>query len=392
MTTAQMMTERRCHRAMHALATLALAGALACSGTGVTEADPAAPGPPPTLEIGAENTVRVEPGEVIVGPVVSGTLAPQTQATVRAEMGGALLRVTAEPGQAVGKDDVLAVIETPTQADAARSAESALRSEEQHLEQTRRELSRAEALVTAGAIAARDVENARTAVTTAESRVADARSRVTSARQALSDATVRAPIAGIVADRPVNTGDVVAVGTPLYTIVDPTSMELQASVPSESLAAVRVGARVRFSVRGYPDQAFAGRIERISPSADPVTRQVPIWVSVDNRGRRLVGGLFAEGRVTREASSGLVLPLSVISEANGQPSVLRVADGVVDRVSVGLGLRDPQTEQVVVTSGLAAGDVVLRGVAQGITPGTRVNVRNQSSAAASGDVARAASR
>ena len=391
MTKGRIGTERLRRLMLQVTATLALGGALACSGSGAKEAEPGAAAAPPTLEIGAENTVRVETGEVIVGPVVSGTLTPQTQATVRAELGGALLRVTAEQGQAVRKGDVLAVIETPTQEDAARSAESGLRSEEQNLEQTRRELARAESLVTAGAIAARDVENARNAVTMAESRVADARSRVTSARKALGDATVRAPIAGIVADRPVNAGDVGAVGTALYTLVDPASMELQASVPSESLAAIRVGAAVRFTVRGYPDQSFAGRIERVSPTADPVTRQVPIWVSVDNRGGRLVGGLYAEGRVTRDASNGLVLPLSVITEENGEASVLRVADGVVDRVPVTLGLRDPQTEQVVVTSGLAAGDIVLRGVAQGITPGTRVNVRTQSSAAPS-SVAQAASR
>ena len=186
--------------------------------------------------------------------------------------------------------------------------------------------------------------------------LADARARLSSARKALADATVVSPIAGIVADRPVNTGDVVAPGTPLYTIVDPASMQLEASVPSESLAAVRVGARCSSAVRGYPDQAFVGQIERISPTADPVTRQVSIWVSVDNRGGRLVGGLFAEGRVTQEARKGLMVPLSVVDEDQGTATVLRVADGSVDRVTVTLGLRDPQTEQVVVTSGLEAGE------------------------------------
>jgi RND family efflux transporter MFP subunit len=361
-----------------ALVAIAVLTAAACSGTGAKEAEPAAAAAPPVLEIGGENTLRVDTGEVIVGPVVSGTLTPLTQATVRAELGGAVLRVSAEQGQAVRKGQVLASIEAPTQDDAVRSAESSVRSEVQNLEQAQREVARAESLVKAGAIASRDVENARNAVITAESRVADARARLSSARKGLADATVVSPISGIVADRPVNTGDVVAPGTPLYTIVDPASMQLEASVPSESLAAVRVGATVQFSVRGYPDQAFVGRIERISPTADPVTRQVPIWVSVDNRGGRLVGGLFAEGRVTQEARKGLVVPLSVVNEDEGAATVLRVADGKVDRVPVTLGLRDPQTERVVVTSGLEAGDILLRGVAQGITPGTRVTIRNQS--------------
>ena len=362
-----------------AVAVVALGTALACAGTGAKEPAADAAATPPVLEIGQENTLRVDTGEVIVGPVVSGTLTPLIQATVRAELGGAVLRVTAQQGQAVRRGQVLASIEAPTQDDAVRSAESSLRSEQQNLEQAKRELSRAESLVTAGAIAARDVENARNAVTTSESRLADARSRVTSARKALGDATVVSPISGIVAERPVNTGDVVASGTLLYTIVDPGSMELQAAVPSESLAAVKVGAPVQFRVRGYPDQPFIGKIERISPTADPVTRQVSIWVSVDNSGGRLVGGLYAEGRVTQEARQGLVLPLSVITEGDGTATVLRVADGSVESVSVTLGLRDSQTEQVEVTAGLAAGDVVLRGVAQSITPGTRIAVRAQPS-------------
>lgn len=373
------------------VATLSI-GAVACSGSGATAKEEAAKAPPPPLEVGQENTLQVTAGKVIVGPVVSGTLTPLVQATVRAELGGALLSVAAEQGQPVRKGQVLARIEAPTQDDAVRSAESAVRSEEQNLAQARRELARAETLVKAGAIAERDVENARNAVTSSESRVADARSRLSSARKALADATVVAPITGIVADRPVNTGDVVSMGTPLYTIVDPTSMQLEASVPSESLAAIRVGAPVTFSVRGYPEQAFAGKIERISPTADPATRQVSIWVSVDNRGGRLVGGLYAEGRVTQKASTGLVLPLSVITEEDGAATVLKVHDGVVDRVQITLGLRDPQTEQVVVVDGLAAGDTVLRGVAQGITPGTRITIRNQSPAALRGQATQVASR
>lgn len=375
-----------------ALAAMVVVTGAACSGTGAKEAEPAAAAAPPTLEIGQENTLRVEEGEVIVGPVVSGTLTPQTQATVRAELGGAVLRVSAEQGQSVRKGQVLASIEAPTQDDAVRSAESALRSEQQNFEQAQREVARAESLARAGAIASRDVENARNAVISAESRVADATARLSSARKGLADATVVSPISGIVADRPVNTGDVVAIGTPLYTIVDPASMQLEASVPSESLAAVRVGATVQFRVRGYPDQAFVGKVERISPTADPVTRQVSIWVSVDNRGGRLVGGLFAEGRVTQQARKGLMVPVSVITEDQGAPTVLRVANGTVDRVPVTLGLRDPQTEQVLVTSGLEAGDVLLRGVAQGITPGTRITIRNQPSAAEGVDATQTAPR
>jgi RND family efflux transporter MFP subunit len=227
-------------------------------------------------------------------------------------------------------------------------------------------------------VAERTLEAARNEVVRLESEVAGARSRLSSARKILGDATVAAPISGVVAARPVNAGDVVAPGTPLYTIVDPSSIQLEASVPSESLTAVRVGAAVTFQVRGYPDQAFTGRIERISPTADPATRQVPIWVTVDNRSGRLVAGLFADGRVTQEARRGLVLPLSVIADPGTTPTVLRIRDGKVERVTVRLGLVDAQNERAEVVEGLSDGDMLLTGVAQGVTPGTQVRVTDRS--------------
>jgi len=176
-----------------------------------------------------------------------------------------------------------------------------------------------------------------------------------------------------VADRPVNTGDVVSVGTALFTIIDPTSMRLEASVPSEELSALRVGATVQFTVRGY-DKPFHGRIERISPQADPVTRQVPIFVAIPNVGGRLVAGLFAEGRVVTAAADGLVVPTNAVNTTDEAPWVLRVNNGKAERVPVKLGLRDPRTERVQIAEGVYEGDVLLRGASQGITPGTPVNV------------------
>jgi membrane fusion protein, multidrug efflux system len=146
-------------------------------------------------------------------------------------------------------------------------------------------------------------------------------------------------------------------------------------VPSEQLGAISVGATVNFQVRGYPGQTFAGRIERISPMADPVTRQVPIFVTIPNTQGRLVAGLFAEGRVVQEVKRALVVPLTAVNERGGAPWVLRVRDGKAEKVQVTLGLRDGQTERVEIAAGAAAGDVLLVGAAQGMTPGTPVRIR-----------------
>jgi len=162
-------------------------------------------------------------------------------------------------------------------------------------------------------------------------------------------------------------------GSELFRIIDPSSMRLEASVPSDDLSLLRVGATVDFTVRGY-DRSFTGRIERIAPQADSTTRQVPIYVAIPNVGGRLVAGLFAEGRVVSSSATGLIVPLDAVNTTEAEPWVLRARNGTTERVSVTLGLRDPRREQVQIASGLDDGDTLLRGAAQGISPGTPVKV------------------
>jgi len=344
------------------------------SGACATEAENApALAEPLVVQIGPENVVSVVSGTVIVGPIISGELRAAREATVRAELGGAVVEVAVDEAQAVRRGALLARIETRTLEEARQSAASALRSAENQLGVARREAERTERLVEAGALAARELDLARSTVASVEAAVADARSRLASAERSLGDTVISAPLTGVVSTRAVHTGDVVTPGTELFRIIDPSSMRLEASVPSEDLSVLRVGASVEFRVRGY-DRPFTGRIERIAPQADAATRQVPIYVSVPNAGGDLVAGLFAEGRVVSETATGLVVPTNAVNLTGPAPWVLRVSQGKTERVPVTLGLRDPRNEQVQIASGLSEGEMLLRGAAQGITPGTPVKV------------------
>lgn len=355
----------------------AAAALSACGSDAAPEASASASAAQTQIEIGRENVVEVQPQQIIVGPLVSGELKAEREATVRAEVGGAILQVFPREGEAVAVGTLLAKIDGKTLTDAYASAQSAQRSADQTAEWAQKEAARIESLVKGGALAERDAEVARNAATQAKAAADDARSRVTSVRKSLDDLTVRAPIAGIVSKRHVDMGDVVAPGGELYTIIDPTSMRLEASVPSEQIGAVRVGAPVSFTVRGYPNERFEGRIERVSPTADPTTRQVPIFVTIPNKTRRLVAGLFAEGRLEQASKTGLVVPQTAVNEHSGTPWVLKVQDGKAQRIEVTIGLRDEQTERVEISRGVAPGDLLLVGAAQGMTPGTPLRIRAQ---------------
>lgn len=183
---------------------------------------------------------------------------------------------------------------------------------------------------------------------------------------------IRAPLSGLVSERPAAAGDVVQPGAPLLSIVDPGSMRLEAAVPSDQLASVQAGTKVDFRVRGYGDRTFEGWIDRVNPVVDPVSRQVKVFVSIPNENGPLVGGLFADGRIAVESREGIVVPAGVVQTTSEPATVLRIRGGVVETASVRIGLRDAQSERMEIMSGVLAGDTLLAGAARSVTPGTRV--------------------
>ena len=107
----------------------------------------------------------------------------------------------------------------------------------------------------------------------------------------------------------------------------------------------------------------------------PDVQNPVVVVSIPNKGGRLVAGLFAEGRVARQTKRALVVPATAVNTSSKEPWVMRIKDGKAEKVTVALGLRDAQTERVELASGVQAGDQLLVGASQALTPGTPVKVR-----------------
>ncbi len=358
---------------------LTLVFTASCKGGSAAEADSSAV---KAATIGAENIAVVVNGILQSGPTVSGAISPEREAMVRAQVGGSVLQAYADQGQAVRTGQTLARIEGGGLQDSYLSARAGVTAANNNADIARRDLERSEKLLAAGAIAERDIEQARRGTIAANAALADARARLAIAQKQVGNTVITAPISGIVSERPISAGDVVQPGAHLFTVVDPSSMRLEGSVPAEQLAQVRVGAPVTFTVNGYPGRTFSGRVTRVNPTADPATRQVRVVISIPNAEGRLVGGLFATGRLASESHNGLLVPASAVDSRSNIPAVFRIKGGKVERVPVQLGLRDDAAERVEIASGVQAGDTLLLGAAQGITPGTIVKVSSPSDKAA----------
>jgi multidrug efflux pump subunit AcrA (membrane-fusion protein) len=123
-------------------------------------------------------------------------------------------------------------------------------------------------------------------------------------------------------------------------------------------------------------------VERVTPTVDPVTRQVTVYVTIPNVEGRLVGGLYAEGRLTARSRVALLVPGDAVDLAPTPPTVLRLRGGVVELVPVLVGEGEGEREQIEVVQGLTAGDTVLVGEGRALRPGTTVRVQPTTSPAA----------
>jgi RND family efflux transporter MFP subunit len=209
---------------------LALGVIAGCKGAG----DSKAATPPAAMLVGPENVAVVQSQQIRSGPAISGTLEPEEQATVRAEVAGAVLQTLAEQGQRVAQGQILARLDDAALLEAELSARAAVTTAQNTADVTKRQVDRNDALIKAGAIAERDLELARNQYSAAEAQLANAKSQLVNAQKQLSKATVKAPFSGIVSVRQVSAGDIVQVGALMFTVVNPSTKRLEASVPRTS--------------------------------------------------------------------------------------------------------------------------------------------------------------
>ena len=193
---------------------------------------------------------------------------------------------------------------------------------------------------------------------------------------------MHAPFDGIVSERKVSSGDTTQIGMELIKVIDPASMRFEGFVSADSIDSVKPGQTVRFRINGYSDQQFPGRVKRIDPAANAVTRQLVVLVDFVGAAQPKVAGLYAEGRIEVDSSAVLMLPESVLVRAGDQTHAWRLVSKVagqpskrtLTKVALVLGARDGRSGQWEVRSGLAAGDMVLRNPGSSLGQGQRATL------------------
>ena len=328
--------------ALGAVAMLPALFSAACGGDGASNA--AARGAPEIRVIPVE-VAPVEVGSAARVVTVTGTVEPIRTVGINSQLSGAVLSISAEEGDRVGAGQVLARLDD-------RELEAQLTSAEMGLEVARRTAERAEELKRQQYITEVEYDRDQAAWAAARATRDQLRARV-------GYATVRAPSAGVVLEKRVEAGDIVATQTRLFTLGDVSTLVVRVPVSELDVTALDPGDSVAVALDALGGRTLVGRIRRVFPSADTVTRLVPVEVALTGQAAREARpGFLARLQFRLEPRAGVLLvPQSAVSEGAGGASVFVARAGRVMRRSVVRG--DSFEGRVEIREGLAPGDIVV---------------------------------
>lgn len=211
---------------------------------------------------------------------------------------------------------------------------------------------------------------ARQSLEAARAQLALSEAQLANVELQLSRTEVKAPFAGKVVERNATVGAIAtAAGQPMFVLEKDGALELWADVSEVDILRAAVGQAARLRSVGTTEP-MAGTVRLVEPAIDTATRLGRVRIAVDTPDA-LRAGMFAEAEIIIAERETLAVPVTAIGSDGGVPTVMRVRDGVVERVEVVTGIRDGGFVEI--ASGLQAGDMVVTKAGSFVRAGDRVN-------------------
>lgn len=347
--------------------------------TQASAAAAAASAPPPQLELGAQDLLPVERTTLSRRLEVSGSLRAVNTAFVKARVAAELKNLTVREGDAVKAGQVIGQLDTTEFDWRLRQAEQQAAAARAQLDIAQRQLANNKALVAQGFISPTALDTSTSNEAGAQATLQAALAAVELARKSRGDATLVAPITGLVAQRLAQPGERVPLDARIVEIVDLSRIELEAAIAPQDLAGLQLGAKAGLLLDGT-GQEVAATVVRINPSATAGARTVAAYLAVaPHPGLR--HGLFARGAVELGQTTALAIPLSAVRNDQAQPYAIRLRDGRAERRVLVLGAQGRPAQAaagggdwVEVRSGLESGDRVLAASAGLVADGVRLKL------------------
>jgi RND family efflux transporter MFP subunit len=239
----------------------------------------------------------VKLGEITQSLQYSGDIIAEYEVNVFSKIPDRIERFFVDEGDTVKKGSVIAKILATTIEQAVRQTEAGLvaaRAQEANL---RLEYERAQRLYQENAMSQQQYEAIKTQFEATQAQVEQAQAALASIKSQKADATLTAPISGIIGKRYYETGDMAYPSTPVVKIVRMERVKIVFDATEEDLGKLDVGQKAMITVKAYPDRRFEGKVLKISPILDPQTRMAEVEILVENKDGVLKPGMYAEVEV-----------------------------------------------------------------------------------------------
>lgn len=266
----------------------------------------------------------VSPSQDDIGNTLSadGTIDAKDTANVSAKVNGvAIERILVEEGDRVKAGQVLAIFDTDAMEQQVLQAEADVAEAEATLANASADAARVLPLLDIDAISKQEADRYRTAKLQAQAALQASKARLSTQRLSVDNATVVAPVSGVISEKMAEVG-MVAGGEPLFTIIKGGILEWRADIDPKLVGEVSVGTPVRVSL---PDgDTVMGKVSRIAPTADN-NRQITIYASLAANAK-LRAGMYQTGEFLLGSASTQTVPNSAIVSNDGYDYVMLVTN------------------------------------------------------------------
>lgn len=261
------------------------------------------------------NVTEVRYGDVEQKLNFLGNVSALQEVKVYSTIPTRIVDMRVDIGQKVKKGQVLALVDDEKIKQAVAQAEAALEAARAQYRNVEVEYNRIQRLFKENAVSQAQFDGVKTQYEASASTVKQLEAALNNARAQLKDCTISAPIDGVIASRLLNEGDQAAPQIPIFTIVQSDQVKIDIEVVEAQIELVKPGQKAYIEVNAYPERRFVGRINKIYPTVNPVSRTVTAEVLVDNPEGLLKPGMYAKVVVVVASHKGvLVIPRYALLE------------------------------------------------------------------------------
>jgi multidrug efflux system membrane fusion protein len=327
------------------------------------------------VDVFTVKTAKVENAPMAATFRATGSLEGVREAVVNSETNGRIVAVNANNGARVGAGAAIVTVDNELKAIAVQQADAARLAAEAALEKAKLDEARTTELSKTGAATKSQCELASLQVKSSEAQLKAMQSQESLAKRQLSDATIKAPFAGVVAMRYVNLGELLKPGDKTATLVDDSKMKLKINIGELDLPAINIGDPVVITVDAITGKTFDGKITTIADKAD-MARSYTVEVELNNPNHELKSGMFARAEIKREADRNVPTVPATAVIYNGTRTQAYVVDdkGVAHLKGIKIGVTTADRAEIV--EGLQSTDAVVTFGQSQLKDGVKVRIQN----------------